>query len=242
MAPRAEPARPNLRQLLRQGRAAFEAGDFAAAEPLLRRVAARSGRYANVFHMLGVMASHRGDAPQAIQLFRQALHVNPGYHEAQLNLAIILADTGAYDQAAAEAEALQVRAGEAGADLGLLGQLANAHAELARRYHALGFFRQALREYDEALELCPGFPDLHAQRAASLRALGDEGQAEAALRRALELKPDYVEAHVRLGLLLQATGRGPEAVAAWERALALDAGHAAARVYLRAAGGGAPAR
>lgn len=241
MGPRAESATPGLRQLLRQGRAAFEAGDFAAAEPLLRRVAERSGRYANVFHMLGVMATHRGEAPQAIQLFRQAIRVNPDYHEAQLNLAIILADTGAYDQAAAEAEALQ-RAGEAGADLGLLGQLANGHADLARRYHALGFFRQAVREYDEALELCPGFPDLHAQRAASLRALGDEAQAEAALRRALELKPDYAEAHVRLGLLLQAAGRGAEAVAAWERALALDAGHAAARVYLRQAGGGARER
>jgi tetratricopeptide (TPR) repeat protein len=232
-------AGPGIRQLIRQGTAAFEAGDYATAEPLLRQAANRSGRYANVFHMLGVIASHADRPADAIALFREALRLNPRYDEAQINLAITLAETGAYDLVAAEAETLQAREETTGPlDRGVLGKLANAHGQLAGRYHALGLFRQAIREYDEALELGADFPDVHLRRAVSCRALGDREGAEASLRRALDLNPRYVEAYVHLGLLYGAAGDRPQAREAWEQALALDPTHALARVYLAHAGGG----
>jgi tetratricopeptide (TPR) repeat protein len=233
-APRGRPAPARgIRQLIRRGAAAFEAGDYSAAEPLLRQAAACSQRYANVFHMLGLIASHQGRPAEAIDLFREALRVNPRYDEAQINLAITLAEAGASDLAAAEADTLQARERAPDRpDRAVLGKLANGHAALAARYRALGLFRQALREYDEALELCDDFPDLHRRRAAICRALGDHRGAESALRRALELHPGYVEAHVELGRVYAALGRGPEARRAWEQALALDPAHALARIYL----------
>ena len=233
-----------VRQLIQQGTAAFEAGEYAEAERLLLEVVERTPTYANVYNMLGLIASHRGAPEKAVELFRQALTLNPSYSEVQLNLAITLAEMGAYEQAAQEVGKVQEREpGTAGRQgLGVKGKLANAHADLARKYHLLGMFAEAVGEYDKALGLCPNFPDIYNRRAVSCRELGDYAGAKESLFRALELKPNYVEAHVNLGLLHQKTGNPADAIAAWERALTLDPTHRLARIYLaqatlRAAGG-----
>jgi len=225
---------PEIGQLVQRGTAAFDAGDYAEAERLLLRVLDHNTTYANVYHMLGVIASLRGASQRAVDLFRRALSLNPRYSEAQLNLAITLADMGAYDAAAAEMGTLRSR--EPGdADRpgpAVLGKLANAHADLARKYHALGMYAEAVGEYDKALQLCPNFPDIHNRRAASCRELRDYAGARASLARALELNPRYVEAYVNLGRLHQRMGHLTEAVAAWERALEFNPTHPLARIYL----------
>jgi tetratricopeptide (TPR) repeat protein len=173
------------------------------------------------------------------------LSVNPQYGEARLNLAITLADMGAYDEAAAEMDTLRSREPADGGRPApaILGKLANAHADLARKYHALGMYAEAVGEYDKALGLCPNFPDIHNRRAASCRELRDYAGAKASLARALELNPRYVEAYVNLGQLHQRMGHLTEAVAAWERALEFNPTHPLARIFLtqaaaaRAAGG-----
>jgi len=141
---------------------------------------------------------------------------------------------GAYEQAAQEVGDVQMR--EPGErtrlSLGVLGKLANAHGDLARKYHALGMYAEAVAEYDKALTLCPNFPDMHNRRAASCRERGDHAGARASLLRAIELNPKYAEAHVSLGMLYQCMGQTADAVAAWERALALDPTHSLARIYL----------
>jgi Tfp pilus assembly protein PilF len=222
-----------IRQLIQQGTAAFEAGEYAEAEGPLRQVVERAPGYANVFNMLGVIASHQGAPEKAVECFRQALRLNPNYSEAQINLAITLAEMGAYEQAASEVGDVQSRepGGRARLGLGVLGKLANAHAELARKYHLLGMFAEAVREYDNALSLCPKFPDIHNRRALSCREAGDVDGAKTSLLRALELNPKYVEAHVNLGLLYQRLGQVTDAAASWERALALDPSHQLARIY-----------
>jgi tetratricopeptide (TPR) repeat protein len=184
--------------------------------------------------MLGVIASQHGAPERAIELFRCALALNPRYSEAQLNLAITLTETGAYDQAAQEVG--QARAQESVAvgrpGAAARGALANAHADLARTYHALGMYGDAVGEYDKAIRLCPDFPDLHHARAVSCRDMGDDAGAAAAVARALELNPRYVEAHLTQGNLHQRAGRAAAAVAAWQRVLTLDPGHKLARLYL----------
>lgn len=225
---------PDTRQLVQRGTAAFEAGEYAEAETLLLRVLDRNTTYANVYHMLGVIASLRGASDRAVDLFRHALALNPRYSEAQLNLAITLAGMGAYEAAAEEVDKLQAQEpGDADRPSpAILGKLANAHADLARKYHALGMYAEAVGEYDKALGLRPNFPDIHNRRASSCRELRDYAGAKISLTRALELNPRYVEAYVNLGQLHQQMGQLAEAMAAWERALELNPTHPLARIYL----------
>ena len=225
---------PDIKQLVQRGTAAFETGEYPEAETLLLRALDRNTTYANVYHMLGVIASFRGASQRAVDLFRRALALNPRYSEARLNLAITLVDIGAYDMAAAEVGTLQAQEpGDADRpDPAILGKLANAHADLARKYHALGMYAEAVGEYDKALGLCPNFPDIHNRRASSCRELRDYAGAKASLTRALELNPRYVEAYVNLGQLYRRMGHLAEAIAAWERAIELDPTHPLARIYL----------
>jgi tetratricopeptide (TPR) repeat protein len=223
-----------IRRMFHQATAAFEAGDYDKAEVLLHQVLGREAAYPNVYNMLGVIAGH-GNAPQkAVALFRQALSLNPNYREAQVNLAITLADMGAYEQAAQEIGTLEQREATDQTRLspGVLGKLANAHVDLGRKYHALGLYGQAIVEFDKALELCPAFPDIHNRRALSCRELGDYAGAQASLLRALELNPNYVDACVNLGLLQQKMGNPTEAAQTWARALQLNPKHPLARIYL----------
>jgi tetratricopeptide (TPR) repeat protein len=224
----------DTRLLIQQGTAAYQAGKYAEAERLLRQVIERNANYANVYNMLGVIASQRGTAERAVELFRRALAVNPTYREARLNLAITLAEMGAYQEAVREAEEVGgPAASPAGRpEAGVLAALANAHADLAAKYHALRMYADAVQECDKALRLRPDFPDIHHRRALSCLELGDVAGAGAALARALELNPNYVEAHVRFGVLYRRTDRLEEAVAAWKRALALNPTHPLARIYL----------
>jgi len=222
------------RQLFQQATAAFDAGKYEEAESLLLQIVGRTPTYANVFNMLGFIASQRNSPEKAVTLFRRALSLNPNYHEARLNLVLTLADMGAYDQAAQEAGRLEDREapGAPRLSLGVRGKLANAHADLGRKYHALGMYAEAIQEYDKALGLCPNFPDLHNRRAVSCRELGQYAEAKASLLKALEIKPNYVEAHVNLGLIQQKLGNLTDAVHSWERALQLDPKHRLARIYL----------
>jgi tetratricopeptide (TPR) repeat protein len=226
-----------LRQLFQQATAAFDAGKYEEAEDLLLQIVGRTPTYANVFNMLGFIASQRNSPEKAVTLFRRALSLNPTYHEARLNLVLTLTDMGAYDQAAQEAVKLEnwEAPGAPRLSLGVRGKLANAHADLGRKYHELGMFAEAITEYDKALGMCPNFPDLHIRRAASCRELGKYAEAKDSLLKALEIKPDYVEAHVNLGLIHQKLGSLTDAVKSWERALQLDHKHRLARIYLKQA-------
>jgi tetratricopeptide (TPR) repeat protein len=226
-----------IRQMIQQATAAFEAGDYEQAEGLLLQVVDRHPTYANLFNMLGYIASQRNAPEKALALFRRALSLNPGYTEARLNMALTLAEMGAYDQAAQEADTLQARGSgdPTRLSLAIRGKLANSHAELAKKYHELGLYSEAVAEYDKALQLCPTFPDMHTRRAVSCREMGNYSEAMASLLRALELKPNYVEAYVNLGALHQRLGNLTEAVKAWELALQLDPKHRLARVYLKQA-------
>jgi len=231
--------------LLQQATAAFEAGSYEEAEPLLLQVMSKSPTYANVYNMLGFISGQRNALEKAVALFRRALSLNPNYTEARLNLILTLTEMGAYDQAAQEAAKLEVREPTSSQrlSLGVRGKLANAHADLGRKYHELGLYAEAIAEYEKALGLCPTFPDIHNRRAASCRELGQYAEAKASLLKALELKPNYVEAHVNLGVLHQRLGNLTEAVKSWERALQLDPNHRLARIYLKqATAPGPPAR
>lgn len=227
------------RRLLRRATACFQAGDYAQAEPLLLEVIRRTPFYANVYNMLGFIYSQRNAPERAVELFRRALNLNPNYTEARLNLAITLADMGASSEASAEygaaraAESPPGSPAAAGLTRAARNGLATAHADLARMYRELGRLPEAIREFDEALALCPDFADLHYQRGVVCREQGDQGGALASFARALEINPGYVEVHLGVGLAHHLAGDHGAARRAWEKTLELDPANELARLYLR---------
>jgi len=224
-----------LKQLLSQASAAFQAGDYEAAEPLLLALAERPPVYANVYNMLGFIYSQRGLPDKAVDLFRRALAVNPSYTEAQLNLTITLADMGAYDQALDEFSKAHDREQRAGAPVPspVRDRLANAHANLGRLYHELRLYDHAVAEFDKALTWAPRFADLHWRRAQSLAEQGALDEAARGFVRALEINPRYTQAYLDLGMVFLRRGNREQAVHAWQKAQSLDPENRLARIYLR---------
>jgi len=232
----------------------LERREIDRAEHLLLEVLARSDRFADVHHLLALVARERGDFVRAAQCLEQAVAINPRYTEALLALAITYNDLGRYDASRALRERLgrerlgrerlgaaQPHAGPAGVrpedlDPFVLGKIANQHADLAQAYRDAGCLDDAARELERAVALRPTFVDLRVRLAAVLRDAGRADAAIAQLEDACARNPRYVEAHVQLGLAALAAGRRDAARRAFQDALDLEPDHDRARTYARVAG------
>jgi tetratricopeptide (TPR) repeat protein len=146
--------------------------------------------------LAGVLQS-AGDEQGAVEIHRQIVALDPGSAAAHGNLCRVLNDAGLYAEArarGARAVELDANLAEAHHNLALsllaLGdpKSAEAHFQIARRslpdipeiaaglghaYRDLGRFDEAVRAYDDALKLVPGFGDAAINRAYALLARGD---------------------------------------------------------------------
>jgi tetratricopeptide (TPR) repeat protein len=232
---------PSLKQQIQQATVLFQSGRYDEAEALLLNIVKQTPLYANIYNMLGFIYSHRNVPEKAVELFRQALSINPAYTEARLNLAITLADMGAYTEALQEYGVAKDReqAKATALPTHVTARLANAHAELAKTYQELSLYPESVHEYEKAIALAPNFPDLHCNLARCYMEAGDSERAQAALTRALDLNPSYADALVQLGVLHYQRRETSEAISVWERALTSDPGNVLAQIYLRMAREGA---
>ena len=78
------------------------------------------------------------------------------------------------------------------------------------------------RNYREALEIKPDYPEVHNNLGVLLAKSGRVDEAMAEYQTALELNPDYPEAHNNLGNALARSGRLDEAIIHFQRALELQ--------------------
>ena len=226
-----------IKQLLALGREHYEKREFDKAEHYLTQVVERGLEYADVYHMLGVIAHDRGLFEEARESFEKALAINPKYTEAALNLAVTYNDLGNYDEAKKIYREAIARGEEAPGRLDpfVKGKIANLHATTAQAYLDARLTSEAMHELRKAVLLCPDFVDLRLKLANLYRQQGDLDAARFELNEALGHKPGYVPARVVLGVVLLAQGRADEAIATWKKALEDDPGHKAAQMYLRMA-------
>ncbi|WP_242395307.1 tetratricopeptide repeat protein [Anaeromyxobacter oryzisoli] len=97
---------------------------------------------------------------------------------------------------------------------------AEIHHDLGVEALRAGKAPDALKEFDDALEANPRFPEAHLGRGLVLElAFGRLDEAEREYRRAIELVPNYSEAHNDLGQLLAKTGRWDDALKEFDAAL-----------------------
>ena len=224
-----------VKQLLVLGREHYAKREFDKAEQMLRMVLEEEDRYADVHDMLGVIAHSRGNFLVAERHFERALELNPAYTEAALNLAVTYNDRGKYDKAREVYSRIKV--GPMGTAQGLdpfaRGKLANMHADLAQAYHDAGLPREAIREYERAVSLCPQFADLQVKLGTLFREVNDLPAARSRYEAALQAKPNYVPARLQLGVTLLALGDAAAAEEHWKQVIVVEPENSQAKMYLR---------
>ncbi len=189
----------------------FDAGNFEAAEDMLRRLLDRAPQRAPAWFLLGRVRHARGDRDAAIDFLRKALTFDPKLAPAHNDLGILLQNQGRL----AEAESCYRRAielGGCGAEA-----MSNLGALLAER----GRLEDSIDWYGRAIAANERFAPAHNNLGAAFAKLDRTEEAEGLHRRALALKPDFADAHYNLGVVLQSQGRFEEALASYRKAVAL---------------------
>ncbi len=231
-----------LKQLLNQGRDLYEKRDFEKAEKILTKVLRKHHGFADVHNMLGVIYHDMGRFSQAKECFEQAIQINPRYTEAALNLAVTYNDLGLYKDAKEVYGKViaRSRSQPRPIDPFAKGKICNMHADLGEVYQGIGFYAEAVREYTQAVDLCPTFVDIRIKRANAYLEMGD---LEASLREYRDIcakNPSYIPARLQLGVTLYAAKCIDEAIAEWRAILEVDPENKNAQMYLKMVGAPTP--
>lgn len=223
------------REILLQGRRAFERRDDDAALENLDRLVAHGLRYADVHYMIGMIRERRGDLDAALVELREATRLNPSYVEALLALASLHERRGEFEKSRdyAERASQLARPNGDGLDATTRGKLANQQAALGDAMAEAGERRDAIAQYRGALGRCPTFHDIRHRLAITLREAGLPGQAVTEFQRILRLHPGLLDSQIQLGLTYYSMGRTADAVREWDAVLEKDPSRDEARMYLR---------
>ena len=224
-----------VRQLITLGREHYNAGDYEQAEQYLARVVESHRSFPDIFNMLGVIYHTSGRFADAEQAFVTALELNPNYTEAALNLSVTYNDRGKYNEARDVYSQVITNSNREPRHLDPFarGKLANMHADLGEVYSSMGLYEEAVREYGNALALCPEFVDIRTRLGNVYRDMGAIDAALAEFQLVKQQKASYVPARIHLGVTLFSLGRRDEAIAEWNEVLAMDPDNKSARLYLR---------
>lgn len=145
------------RDLLNTAKDHFIKGHYKLAEPVLLQLHADPNPAADVPYMLGAIAFDRGQLKKAIQLFRQALEINPSFVDAGVGLSVLLNDLGRYDEAKEVFDqaytAMKKRSSGGAKDATLDEKLALKHAELGDLYFINSRYEEAEHEFEKAVKL-----------------------------------------------------------------------------------------
>ncbi len=189
--------------------------NFSAAEQEIRKSLAFDATVPETHYLLGLslVANPKAklDWPGAIEQFRIALKLRPGYADAANYLGVGLTAMGQYD-AAVDSLQNAVR---------LAPTSASARFNLALALEPLQRDTEAAAAYRHAIALRPGFAEAHSAFGKLLLRTENGAAAEHELRAALRSNPDLQDAHYALGQALRTNGHEADAKAEFDIALAL---------------------
>lgn len=195
------------------------------------------------YFSIGQAYMAKKDRARAIEYFRRAVEMQPGFVPAQFHLGVMCAEAGQTEEAKAalefvlsrepaHAEAceclanLYVREGHSAKAIALYERLLEenpdcevAHCNLGNLLSAMEDER-AIAHYRRALELNPRRAETHNNLGVALARQGKLAEAEEHYRAALRWQPNYAEAHSNLGALRFQQGDLDAALRAFQRAIA----------------------
>jgi predicted O-linked N-acetylglucosamine transferase (SPINDLY family) len=164
----------------------------------------------------------RGEWPQAEQIYREVLEVDPEQVDALHLLAAITGQTGREDEAIGHLNViLRVRP-----------SWALAHNSMGNVFAQQRRLPEAVASFEEAVRLQPNLGTAHNNLGNALREAGRPAEAVASLQHAIRINSNYAEAHHNLGLALLALWRLDEAQASCRESLRLMPDNATANTSL----------
>jgi tetratricopeptide (TPR) repeat protein len=95
-------------------------------------------------------------------------------------------------------------------------------------YRRHGDDKQAIRDYDKALEINPNYGEVYINRGVARAALGEYSQAIGDYNKAIEIKPHDADAYYNRGVVYAALGNFSQAIGDYDRALELKPRYAEA--------------
>ncbi len=217
--PRGEEAssiRANL--LLTLGVLNWRKGDFEKADAQIQEALQTATKVqdtwfeAECFNALALIKSSTERYDEAIDAYKQAIHLAPDQIFAWNNLGNLCAKIGRNDEAmVAFRKALEGNYKDAIAWTGL----ANVH-------YKIGYVDDAIAAYRKAIQYMPKFAQPWCGLGDVYASIGRGDEAMKAYHKAIDLNKQYVTPWIRLGILFHKQERYREAVKAYQRALGLD--------------------
>jgi len=223
--------------LLSQAKESLKLKQHKAAEAQLLSAIRLNMKGAEALFLLGNLYHHRGKFDRAIISYKKALTIKPNYTEAALSLSILYNDLGHYEEGRLIFNRLQKQVPSKTTinDSFLDERLTEKHAELGDLYESYSRHAEAEVEYQKALKLMPGNPQVIVKLAKLHEKQGAHDRSIQGLKALTQAQPDYIPALVKLGLTYYSQGKMIEALREWEKVLDIDSKHQEALMYLEMA-------
>ena len=209
---------PQLQTILQQAIQAFQGGNFASADAILKRVLQVDSKNLPALHILGLIKISQSNYREAADYLARAARIHPNDASIQYNLAKALSDSGNDKDALAhhkKAVALAPNNPEAWLSYG-------------KTASNLGRYEDALVWYGNALNLKPDYAEATLNKGATLKELERYKDAVAFAEQALKLNPNLVEAWLNKAVALKELKRFDDAIAHYDKALSLKPDYAEA--------------
>ncbi len=170
---------------------------------------------------VGTTLGKRGQTPRAIELFRQAVQVNPKLARAHNNLGFGLSQIGQTEEAISHYRlALQADP-----------RYARAHYNLALLLEKQKRWDEAAEEYEQYLQIVPDLDAMETLSVLQLR-LRRPSEAVDTMRKILQEDPRRVSTMLKLGWILHSSGKYKESLAVHQRAVSLQPNNAQGHAQL----------
>jgi tetratricopeptide (TPR) repeat protein len=223
---RVEESNPLFPPELRQAEAALDKKDYSAAQPLLQQVITQNPGNYRAWFDLGYVYTATGHTREAIEAYRKAVAAKPDVFESNLNLGLLLAQSGSPDAEQFLRAATQLKPS------------ANPQDGLARAWASLGHVlersrpAEAVQAFSEAAKLQPRDPEAHLSAGAILERQNDLAGAEREYKAALALAPNSADALLGLANIYTQNKRLAEAEAALRQYVAVEPNNGPAHIQL----------
>jgi tetratricopeptide (TPR) repeat protein len=224
-------------ELLEVAREKFRNGQMPMAERLLQQLILLNNKIPEVYHMLGTIFYDQGKFTKAIQTFKRALEIDPGFTDASVGLSIIYNDLGKYDEGRVIFEDAQriLNQKKSKGDPYIEERLANKHLELGDLYFQYTRLDEALEQYYKASNLTSRKADVLMKIVEVYLRKNQGSKAVKELKKVIEQYPAYTQAKLKLGVVFYNSNRVVEAIQEWEGILMRDPRHSEALNYIKLA-------